>query len=526
MQVYYNMNQLSLAIPTYYEPETTNTAWYINELVESLEISESYLFGRPREYDLSAMLKLVLFAYTRSVFSSRRIQQFAEENMPARWLTQEMVPSYRTIARFRISADLETLIETGLDQLVDYLRQRHMIDEVTFIDGTKILADANKFSFVWKKNTIRFDKMNRETIIELLGELKSAQVACHIPDGTNLNLEMLDEVVTRMEFQLEKLETEIDATPKLSPHPAKKARRTLKSKKRKLTERRNKMAEHQAQMGIYGDRNSYSKTDHDATFMRVKEDPMLNGQLKPAYNVQFATTNQFITGFGVFQRPTDTRTFIPFLKDQLANGRLGKYIVADAGYGSESNYRFIEDELPEHTALIPYGTMLKENSRKWQSDDKKVMNWDYHEKDDYFNDPKNVRFNFTAYRKRTDKYGMTRDFKEYQAEKYDENHELIEAALTPGGNIRKISINESWEYYKAQQRERLSTKETGKIYARRKIDVEPVFGRMKACLHFTRFSVRGLTKVKRETGIMVIALNMVKLAAMGTKFDLNIAKYK
>ncbi|MFT0650849.1 IS1182 family transposase, partial [Lactiplantibacillus plantarum] len=83
----------------------------------------------------------------------------------------------------------------------------------------------------------------------------------------------------------------------------------------------------------------------------------------------------------------------------------------------------------QHTVLIPYGTMLKENSRKWQSDDRKVMNWDYHEKDDYFINPQNVRFNFNAYRRRTDKYGFTRDFKEYIAEKYDENHQLIAAAL-------------------------------------------------------------------------------------------------
>jgi hypothetical protein len=66
-------------------------------------------------------------------------------------------------------------------------------------------------------------------------------------------------------------------------------------KKRKLIERLNKMREYQAQQAIYGQRNSYSKTDHDTTFMRVKEDPMQNGQLKPAYNFQIATRNQFIT---------------------------------------------------------------------------------------------------------------------------------------------------------------------------------------------------------------------------------------
>ncbi|MCT3580019.1 IS1182 family transposase, partial [Levilactobacillus brevis] len=102
----------------------------------------------------------------------------------------------------------------------------------------------------------------------------------------------------------------------------------------------------------------------------------------------------------------------------------------DAGYGSESNYRFLEDSLPEHTALIPYGTMIKENSRKWKSDDRKVMNWDYYEADDYYVDSKGVRFNFKAYRKRTDKYGFIRDFKEYVAEKLDENQNVISEALT------------------------------------------------------------------------------------------------
>lgn len=521
MQNHYNMNQLSLAIPTAYVPDKNHTAWYINELVESLEINEPYLFGRPREYDLTAMLKLVLFAYTRSVFSSRHIEQFAAENLPARWLTQEMVPSYRTIARFRTSVDLEKLIKLSLAKLVAYLRQRHLIDAVTFIDGTKILANANKFSFVWKKNTLRFDEMNRKQIVALMAELKAAQVACYVPAGTNLSLEMIDEVITQMELRLEALDAEISATPKRSPHPAKKMRRTLKAKKRKLINRRDKLQAHQTQLTTFGDRNSYSKTDHDATFMRLKEDPMLNGQLKPAYNVQLATSRQFITGFGLFQRPTDTRTLIPFLKEQLAHGQLGKYIVADAGYGSEANYRFIEDELADHTALIPYGTMLKENSRKWRSDEKKVMNWGYHAADDYFIDPKGVRFNFTAYRTRVDKYGFTRDFKEYQAEKYDENHQLIAAALTPKKHVRKIMVNEPLEYYKAQQRAQLSAPETESIYAQRKIDVEPVFGRMKDCLHFNRFSVRGLAKVKRELGIVIMALNMNKLTTMGGQFTVK-----
>lgn len=275
------------------------------------------------------------------------------------------------------------------------------------------------------------------------------------------------------------------------------------------------MREHQQQQATYGERNSYSKTDHDATFMRVKEDPMQNGQLKPAYNLQIATSNQFITGFDLFQNPTDTRTFPVFLAHLKSQQVLGQMIVADAGYGSESNYRYCEDELGTHTLLVPYGTMLKENSRKWQSDDRKVMNWDYHEKDDYYIDPKGVRFNFNCYRERTDKYGFTRQFKEYIAEKYDENQQLIAAALTPKGYLRRISVNEAWEYFKAKERKLLSAPETGLVYAQRKIDVEPIFGKMKAYLHFNRFSVRGLEKTKKEAGIVIMALNILKLTAIG-----------
>ncbi|KIO95760.1 Mobile element protein [Levilactobacillus brevis] len=160
--------------------------------------------------------------------------------------------------------------------------------------------------------------------------------------------------------------------------------------------------------------------------------------------------------------------------------------------------------------------MIKESSRKWKSDDRKVMNWDYYEADDYYVDSKGVRFNFKAYRKRTDKYGFIRDFKEYVAEKLDENQNVISEALTPKGNLRRIQVDNAWEYFKAKQRDLLSTSQTAAIYAQRKIDVEPIFGKMKASLRFHRFSVRGLDRVRKEAGIVIMALNIRKLVTMVT----------
>ena len=292
--------------------------------------------------------------------------------------------------------------------------------------------------------------MNRKNIYALLTELKEAYQASHIPEGSNLTLEFLDGTITRLELRLEDLEKEIEAANNISPNPWKQERRYLKSKTKKLMERRNKMLEHKVQSSTYGIRNSYSKTNHDATFMRVKENPMRNGQLKPAYNLQIATCNQFILGYDINQNPTDTRTLIPFLERMKLEEQSPKYIVADAGYGSESNYRYLEDVLPEHTAIIPYSTMLKEKSKKWKIDEKKLMNWDYSATDDVYIDPLGVRFSFNAYRERKDKNGFVRYLKEYKAEKYNEKQELVPQSLTKSGRVRLIQVNPELEYFKAK----------------------------------------------------------------------------
>ena len=514
------MNQLSLNIPTAYEPESSHPAHYINRLVESLAVRRPRIMGRPREYDPRMLLKLVLLAYSYGIISCRKIERFARENLVAMWLTQEQRPTYRTIARFIISEELEEMIQSSFKEFHSYLKAQGMIDEASFIDGTKILANANKYSFVWKKRTIKYSELNVEKARKLIHEIKQAEVKIKV-DEENFDIDQLDTVIALLEQRIEDLNQRVSETAKVSPNPAKQERRHAKKYLHALDHCRQKHLEYQAQAQIAGQRNSYSKTDHDATFMRLKEDPMRNGQTKPAYNLQIMTNSQYVLGYSLMQNPTDTRTLIPFLHQLDQNGVLGREIVADAGYGSESNYKYIEDELPNCTALIPYSTMLKENSRKWRSDDRKVMNWEYHEADDYYIDPHGVRFNFKRYAYRNDKYKFRRDFKLYQAEKYDENHQVIPQALTPRGNIKSIMVNPQWEYFKAKARELLSNSNT---YSRRKYDVESVFGNLKAYLGFKRFTVRGLKKAKRQIGIALMALNMKKMAGRPSSYSYNFKK--
>ena len=508
----YNMHQISLHMATYYEPEESHPAQYINSLVEELNIDDfGYGVGRPRDYDTKMLLKLVLFAYSRSQFSCRQIELFAKENKVAMWLTQELEPSYRTIARFIVSEELESLILVTMTKFSKYLKQHGLISNGIYIDGTKILANANKYSFVWKKSTLRYADLNKQHTIQLISEIKHAIDNNNFEDCTESEV---DDLIARLEQHLDKLNHEIDDAPQISPNPKKAQRRTIKKQLRALVERKQKKLKYEEQLNIMGSRNSMSKTDLDATFMRVKEDPMMNGQLKPAYNLQIATNNQFVLGYTLTPNPTDTRTLIPFLEQLQTNGLLDSTIIADAGYGSEENYRFIYDTLNSSTALIPYGTMLKENSRKWKSDDTKVMNWDYYEKDDYYIDPKNVRFNFSRYSRQSDKNGFIRSFKIYKAEKYDLNNNIIPAALTKSAQLRKVTINPEWEYYKNKIKNELSNPSNAALYRKRKIDVESCFGYLKASLKFTRFTVRGNRKVRCQMFVALMAMNMNKLAGV------------
>lgn len=115
-------------------------------------------------------------------------------------MTQEQIPTYRTIARLRVSNELKALIEKGLDSLIHYLRERQLINDSIFIDGTKLLTDTNNYSFVCKKSTIKYDKMNHVQIVFLMSELKEAHLMSHVPEGSLLTLDRVDEVHTRLEL--------------------------------------------------------------------------------------------------------------------------------------------------------------------------------------------------------------------------------------------------------------------------------------------------------------------------------------
>ncbi|NRO62433.1 hypothetical protein IMAU30025_01094 [Lactobacillus helveticus] len=297
--------------------------------------------------------------------------------MPMMVLAEKQKISYHTINNFRSSKHANELVKKSFLYFKNLLESEGLINEgAVFIDGTKIEADANRYTFVWRKAVEKFHEKLKDQAVELYDELIAKEVVKAMAQEKVQTSQGLTELAQETEAEIEKLTEEIEQEPKAIPggSPRKARRRGLKKLLHKL--RKDyvpRMKKYEEAEKIFAGRNSYSKTDHDATFMHMKEDHMKNGQLKPGSNIQAATTNQYVVDFALYPNPTDFKTLEPFLKQMPTLNKFDK-IVADAGYGSEYNYSMLEKEYPDKKYYIPYTMYEKEKTRKYKNDPTKLAN--------------------------------------------------------------------------------------------------------------------------------------------------------
>ena len=522
----YTTNQVVLPIDLAICLPENDVAFAIRSFVDSLPDSlfEDYFqrFGRPA-YHPRMMLALLLCAYTQGITSGRKIEDLLQDSIRMRWLAQEEHPNFRTINRFRINPLMDSLLESSFLQFRSCLLQSGLItSEKLFIDGTKIEADANKYTFVWKKSISNYEAsldekakkeyrklVKQEILPEMIQEMK----------GT-----LTTEELHQIQQLLQEKETRLTQTIKETPEVAK--RKELRHEKslyhqagkhfQDYTERKTRYTLNKE---ILGERNSYSKTDHDATFMRMKDDHMRNGQLKPGFNIQAATENQYVLAYDIFQNPTDTRTLIPFIEKLKQQFPLPQFLVADAGYGGEENYEYLSEQPCK--AIIPYPMYFFEQTKKFKQQIHRRENWAYEELEDYFICPNKQRVVYSHYSQRTDAYGFTRNFKVYECEDCTNCPLRSKCTKAAEGKNRKTSWNLNWEYLKTKARQRMEQDDHFSIYQQRKIDVEPVFGAVKTNQGFTRFHVRSKEKVHREMGLVFLAHNFRKLCKRLTNYGEN-----
>ena len=308
--------------------------------VEEMDLTELYsTYSKIRENQVSPMnmLKIMLYGYMNGLYSSRDIETACRRDINFMFLLEgASPPDHSTFARFR-SLHFVPCAKRLLSEVTKFL---YKIGEISgksiFIDGTKIEACANKYTFVWKKAVTK-------NLSKLL--IKIADLVKECEELYGIKLIYKDKVQMKHVKKLRKKLYELKNLEGIEfVHGCGKRKTTLQKSIEKLEEYLLKFKEYNRKVYTCGNRNSYSKTDIDATFMRMKEDAMKNGQLKPAYNVQHGVDAEYITWLTVGPELTDTTTLILFLKSMEENSNF-KYlkIVADAGYESVKTIYICED---------------------------------------------------------------------------------------------------------------------------------------------------------------------------------------
>lgn len=481
----------------------------IDQIVNSVNIQpllKAYSKEGNPGYHPKMLLKVMLYSYMTNIYSSRKIELALRENINFMWLSSMTIVDHNTINRFR-SDKLKESFKEIFKQVVLMLASEGLVTlKNIYTDGTKIEAQAGRYTFVWG-NSI---KTNKAKMLTQLEELWKYAQSIDNDDEPNPEPTEFKEISKEV---IEKTVGKIDAKLSGNDKASSKAKAKLRYIKNNFVVN---LEKYEQQEAILGERNSYSKTDTEATFMRMKEDHMQNGQLKPAYNAQISTENQIIVNYTMHQNPTDTKTLKPHLEDfeqtygQEVFNEL-ETITADAGYGSEENYDALEEK--GITAYVKYNTFEKEQDKNYQKKHKAFSkeNLYYNQEEDYYVCPMGQKMHKTHQSQKTTDAGYRQNLSHYRAQNC-EGCPLRGQCFKAKGN-RSIERNHNLERHKQKTRELLLSEIGIHKRKQRSADVEPVFAQLKHNNGFRRFSLKGIKKVELEFGLMAMAHNLRKKIA-------------
>jgi transposase len=499
----YSPNQILLLPPSLEEMiDPNHPVRVVNQVIDNLDLDpliKKYQGGGSSSYHPRLMLKILVYGYLTNQYSSRKIEQAVTQNIHFMWLSAMSYPDHNTINRFR-SERLKGVLKEVFSQVVLLLVEQGIITlKEAYLDGTKIEANANRYTFVWGRSITR----NKDRIKKQLDELWSYAESVareELENNEPDNFEKIDQ-----ESVLRTIEC-IDKALRGKPLD-KKVKQKLSYAKKNWGDN---LKKYEQQEKTLGNRKSYSKTDTDATFMRMKEDHMLNGQLKPGYSWQISTENQYILGYTVHQTTNDTttlQTHMESLKESL--GKMPDTLIADAGYGSEENYEYLGKNNVE--AYVKYQYFHKEQSKKWRTDQYRTENLQYDVKSDNYTCPMGQKMEFIREKIKITDNGFRQTKRLYQAKNC--NGCPMRNICYKGRGNRVIEINNRLDHYKSIIRERLTSERGRKYRSQRPVDVEAVFGIIKGNRNYKKFLLRGLDKVEIEVGLLALSHNLSKIAA-------------
>ncbi len=469
----------------------------VSEICEKLDYRELFdTYVRVwRKVNPITMFEILVFAYMNRKYSSRDIENLCKTDIRCMWLLNgEPAPSNSTIARFT-RGHLAGAIEGLFYQFVEKLYEMGEVKfKNLFVDGTKIEAYANKYTFVWKKAVEKnLEKLNQkiETVLPTIFERYG------FCEGISL------------EECYESLMRQTQWINLVFANGKGKHKTQLQRDVETLRDYIDKKAEYYSHLGKFGNRNSFSKTDTDATFMHMKEDYMRNGQLKPGYNIQIGVESEYIVGVGSFSNRTDVQTLIPFLnRIKRHTNRTVESIIADAGYESSENYLYLEEN-GQDCFIKPQNYEISKK-RSYKANPYTVENMEYNKKRDEYICPNGRKLKFRRESTKTTENGYTITTKYYSNDKCGRCPHRDKCHKSKNG-YRTVRVNQALNEYRPKVLESLTGEEGTILRMNRSIQVEGVFGVLKEDYGFRRFLTRGKKNIETQFFLLAFALNIEKL---------------
>ena len=469
----------------------------VAEICEGLDYRElfnTYLRSW-RKVNPVTMFELIVYGYMKHMYSGREIAEACKTDIRFMWLLNgEPAPSHATISRFedeRLSEAIEGLFYQFVEKLYEMgeVKFRNL-----FVDGTKIEAYANKYTFVWKKVVEKnLAKLEKKISVQL------SVLSERYGFSEDISLEECYEQLLR-QAQWVNLVFAVGKG---------KHKTQLQRDIELLKEYIDKKAEYYSHLGKFGSRSSFSKTDTDATFMRMKEDHMRNGQLKPGYNIQIGVESEYIVGVGAFSNRTDVNTLIPFLnRIKKHTNRKFESIIADAGYESIENYLYLEEN-GQRCFIKPQNYEISKR-RSYKANPYTIENMPYDAKRDEYTCPDGRKLKFRRESTQITENGYTISTKYYSNDKCGRCPHRDKCHKSKNG-YRTIKVNQVILEHRPKVLEALTSEEGTLLRMNRSIQVEGVFGVLKEDYGFRRFLTRGKKNIETQFFLLAFALNIEKL---------------
>lgn len=514
LQKDYTLNQSGYQLKLPLELETiipkNDSVRLLSQFVEEMDLTDLYsTYDRINSLSPRTLLKIVLYSYMNGDYSSRSMELNCKRDINFMFLLEgHSAPGHATLAQFR-SIHFAPCSKRILAEVSNILFDLGEISgETIFIDGTKIEANANKYTFVWKKAVTKNQAKLLIKLADFVAECEQLY-DIKIVYGNVIKIKHLK----RLRKKLYALKNAGNIT---FVHGIGKRKTPLQKSIEALEEALSKLKEYTQKIHICGERNSYSKTDNDATFMRMKEDAMGNGQLKPAFNLQHGVDSEYITWLTIGPQPTDTTTLIPFLKDAEQHLKFKyKNITADAGYESEENYLFLEAN--NQIAFIKPANYEISKTRKYKNDIGKIENMEYDKISDFYTCKNNRKLTVSHIRHNKTKTGYVSEKTIYTCENCNDcsyKSDCIKGndCKTPLGERTKVlQVAKTFIKHRKEDLERIISDEGVLYRMNRSIQAEGSFGDIKQDMQFRRYLSKGTANVLAESTLLAIARNINKL---------------